>query len=571
MHSLRPKLIPPLLVLLLTVGAIASVWVLIQRTDTSRGEQLKVTAMTLSLSDLQSAPFNAEPNAGGDPARSLAEIRADESSIASSLTSHAQDRVAPRLLSSGRSQLAAIEPVVADIYRIAISRGGLSADGALTAVLQKRLTLRSQRLEMLLVRIERADAASAERTRSQAKLGAAAAMVLLLLAFAYFYFRATGAREAVERLARENESLLGVTRVEARTDALTGLGNRRALTGDLESAIGEPADEQELLLTMFDLDGFKQYNDSFGHAAGDALLKRLGGRLAEAGEQLGSAYRMGGDEFCMLARCAPEMAEQLLDDSVEALEEGGEGWHVSCSHGAVWIPSEAATESRALKLADERMYANKASRSSASRQATDVLLQVISEQDADLDRHSTRVSRLAEAVAEALACPQHEVRQIGLAATLHDVGKTAIPASILAKPGPLDEHEWEFVRRHPLIGERIALAAPALEHIAPLIRSSHERFDGHGYPDGLKGQSIPIGSRIIAVCDAFDAMSAGRPYRHAMSLETAVAELRRHSATQFDPTVVVALCEQLNAHQRALASASAAKPSLCLRAAVSMP
>jgi diguanylate cyclase (GGDEF)-like protein len=534
-----------LLVLLLTVGAIATVWVLIERTDASRGEQLQVAAMTLSLSDLQSAPFNAEPNAGGEPARILTESRADESSIASGLTVRSQNRVPPGLLRSGRSQLAAIEPVVADIYRIAIHKGGLSADGALTAVLQQRLTVRSQRLQILLVTVEQADASSAEHTRSQAKLGAAAAMLLLLLAFAYFYFRATGAREAVERLARENESLLGVTRVEARTDALTGLGNRRALTSDLAGVIADRSSERELLLTMFDLDGFKQYNDSFGHAAGDALLQRLGGRLADAAMHLGSAYRMGGDEFCMLARCAPEMAEQLLDDTVAALEEGGEGWHVSCSHGAVWIPSEAATESRALKLADERMYANKASRSSASRQATDVLLQVISEQDADLDRHSTRVSRLAEAVAEALACPQHEVQQIGLAATLHDVGKTAIPASILAKPGPLDEREWEFVRRHPLIGERIALAAPSLEHIAPLIRSSHERFDGHGYPDRLQGQSIPIGSRIIAVCDAFDAMSAGRPYRRALSFEATVAELTRHSATQFDPAVVAALCEQL--------------------------
>jgi diguanylate cyclase (GGDEF)-like protein len=545
MRSLRPKLIPPLLVLMLTVGAIIAVWALIQRIDTGRGEQLKVAVMTLSLSDLQSAPFNAEPSAGGDPARSLAEIRADESSIAEGLRARTQNTVSPRLLIQGRSQLTAIEPVVAQIYRIAIHKGGLSAQGGVIASLQKRLTSRSGSLTATLAAIGYADADSAEDARAQAKLGASVAMGLLLLAFAFFYFRAIGAREAVERLARQNESLLGVSRVEARTDALTGLGNRRALTSELKRAMAEDSHERELLLTMFDLDGFKQYNDTFGHAAGDALLQRLGGRLKETSVRLGSAYRMGGDEFCMLARCGPEMAEQLLNESVAALEEGGEGWHVGCSHGAVWIPSEAASESRALKLADERMYTNKASRSSASRQATDVLLQVITEQDGDLDHHSTSVSRLAEAVAELLACPRHEVQQIGLAATLHDVGKTAIPASILAKPGPLDEKEWEFVHRHPLIGERIALAAPSLAHIAPLIRSSHERLDGHGYPDGLQGHSIPLGSRIIAVCDAFDAMTSGRPYRDALTAEAAVAELERHSATQFDPEVVAALCEQL--------------------------
>jgi diguanylate cyclase (GGDEF)-like protein len=399
MRSLRPKLIPPVLVLLLTVGAIAAVWALIQRIDTSRGEQLRVSVLTLSLSDLQSAPFNAEPNAGGDPAHSLLEIRADESSLASGLTQRTQNMAEPRLLREGRSQLAAIEPVVARIYRIASHKGGLSGQGANVASLQKRLTFRSRSLRATLTEIKHADAHSAEDARTQAKLGAAAAMMMLLLAFAYFYFRATGAREAVERLARQNESLLGVSRVEARTDALTGLGNRRALTSDLASAIADHSSERELLLMMFDLDSFKQYNDTFGHAAGDALLRRLGGRLAEASAQLGSAYRMGGDEFCMLARCAPEMAEQLLDDSVSALEQSGEGWHVGCSHGAVWIPSEADTESRALKLADERMYANKASRSSASRQATDVLLQVIAEQDADLDRHSTGVDGDTEGTA----------------------------------------------------------------------------------------------------------------------------------------------------------------------------
>ena len=129
------------------------------------------------------------------------------------------------------------------------------------------------------------------------------------------------------------------------------------------------------------------------------------------------------------------------------------------------------------------------------------------------------------------------------AAELHDVGKVAIPDAILNKPGPLDPLEWEFIRRHTLIGERIIAAAPALGPVAALVRSSHERWDGAGYPDKLTEQQIPVGSRIVAVADAFDAMTAERPYNAAMTPELALSELRRCAGTQFDPVVVDAFCE----------------------------
>lgn len=227
--------------------------------------------------------------------------------------------------------------------------------------------------------------------------------------------RSATAREIVERLAHEKDALLGVTRIEARTDALTGLGNRRALTSDLAAAIKQPFGAGELLLSVFDLDGFKLYNDTFGHATGDSLLQRLGARLAaSAAKHSGSAYRMGGDEFCVLGHATPESAERLLSDTLAALEEGGESWHVSCSHGAAWIPSEAVTETQAMKLADGRMYANKASRSSASRQVADALLQVVTEQSGLLDEHVERVSNLSGALAEALGESAYEVMRIRL-------------------------------------------------------------------------------------------------------------------------------------------------------------
>ena len=497
--------------------------------------------MKISLDGLQTAPFNADPAAGGSPTATLARIQFDEASISRGLTARSQAGVATSLLGAGRSELAAIEPVVMTIYRIAVGKGGVVGGGLRITQLQGKMVVDAQALSGVLAKIDLADAARAATARTQTKLGAAAALLLLLAAFAYFYVRSAAAAEAVKRLAREKQALLTVSRVEARTDALTHLGNRRALASHLANAFTAPRESRELLFAMFDLDGFKQYNDTFGHSAGDALLQRLGGRLADAAKaHAGAAYRMGGDEFCVLARVGAESAEKLLNDTVTALQDSGDGWHVGCSQGAVWIPSEAATESQALKLADERMYANKADRSSASQQVSDALLQVITEQSVTLDDHVERVSELAGATAEALGEPEQEVMRIRLAARLHDVGKTAIPASILDKPGPLNEHEWEFVHRHPLIGERIVLAAPALAATAALIRSSHERIDGEGYPDGLAGDDLPLGSRIIAVCDAFDAMTSDRPYQHAISTDAALEELTRHAGTQFDAKVVAA-------------------------------
>jgi two-component system, cell cycle response regulator len=151
------------------------------------------------------------------------------------------------------------------------------------------------------------------------------------------------------------------------------------------------------------------------------------------------------------------------------------------------------------------------------------------------------VAVLAEEVARGLGLAPHVVEQVHQAAQLHDVGKIAIPDAILHKPGPLDADDWNFIQRHTTIGERIVNAAPALAQVAVLVRSTHERYDGGGYPDGLTGEAIPIGARIIFACDAFDAMIGDRPYRLGMTVHDALEELRRCSGTQFDPEVVAAL------------------------------
>jgi diguanylate cyclase (GGDEF)-like protein len=326
--------------------------------------------------------------------------------------------------------------------------------------------------------------------------------------------------------------------IASETDSLTGLGNRRKLMADLQeiSSSGQPA-----VLVILDLDGFKSYNDTFGHPAGDSLLARIGTRLQQVLDDDGRAYRLGGDEFCSIWHGEETNRATAEAVSAAAMCERGEGFSITAAYGAVAIPKEASTAEAALQAADVRMYSHKhGSRSSSSIQSRDVLLQALAELRPELAPHVQAVTVLAEDVGRRLGLAPHVIEQVRQAAQLHDIGKIAMPSAILDKPGPLDAEERDYIRRHTTIGERIINAAPALAEVAVLVRSSHERYDGDGYPDGLSGDAIPIGSRIISVCDAFDAMTSDRPYRLAMTPEDALAELQRCSGAQFDPAVVVA-------------------------------
>jgi diguanylate cyclase (GGDEF)-like protein len=338
----------------------------------------------------------------------------------------------------------------------------------------------------------------------------------------------------------DNVQMLQASRRDALTDGLTGLRNRRALMSDLEQAlaVGDP-----VALGLFDLDGFKHYNDSFGHAAGDALLARLGKALERTLGDRGRAYRLGGDEFCVIADVRDGAVAATIARAGAALTERGEAFTVGCSYGSILLPHEAAMAADALRIADQRMYVEKQhGRPSALSQSKDVLVKALSERHPTLEPHMCAVAGLADAVARRLGLPDAQVAEIRLAAELHDVGKVAVPERILDKPGPLDDQEWQFMRRHTLIGERIVGAAPALANVARIVRSSHERIDGGGYPDGLCGVQIPVAARIVFACDAFEAMTSDRPYSAATPVAGAVAELRRCSGSQFDPVVVDALC-----------------------------
>ena len=344
----------------------------------------------------------------------------------------------------------------------------------------------------------------------------------------------------------QNRRLVRAASLQALTDPVTGLGNHRALTGDLKTALDTTSRERRVLLALYDLNGFKDYNDRFGHPAGDALLARLGTRLRDVAAPAARAYRMGGDEFCVLAIVDAGVEHGLLlARAHQALTEQGDGFTVGAAGGHVVAEPGGTTASAVLRTADGRMYASKRSaRSSSLQQAADVLAAAAREREPGA-LGDDRIARLAERTARELGMDEEGAAHVHHAARLHDVGKLAVPAEILAKPGPLDAAELEFVRTHTLVGERIAGAAPALAPVARLIRSSHERWDGGGYPDGLAAEEIPLGARVVFAFDAFAAMTSDRAWRRAMRERDALAELVRNAGTQFDPAVVLALARAL--------------------------
>jgi diguanylate cyclase (GGDEF)-like protein len=322
------------------------------------------------------------------------------------------------------------------------------------------------------------------------------------------------------------------------TDSLTGLRARGALPAVAVQALQARG---SLFLGMFDLDGFMAYNAAFGHVAGDDLLRRLAARLRDLCGPTDRVFRMGGDEFCMVTY----ERERLLM-ARDALRDRGPGFEIGASLGIVKVPEEARDIDSAIMIADQRMYSVKPSRSlSVDYQVSQVLERALAERYSPLGRHSHKVCDLALRTARELGVTGEGLRSIEMASRLHDIGKLGISDSVLKKAGALDDEQWQHMRCHTIIGERIIAGAPSLEETARLVRSSHERFDGGGYPDGLSGDAIPLGARIILACDAYDAMTEDRDYRRAQTHEDACAELTRHAGTQFDPMVIRALLSVL--------------------------
>jgi diguanylate cyclase (GGDEF)-like protein len=326
-------------------------------------------------------------------------------------------------------------------------------------------------------------------------------------------------------------------------DELTGLPGPAELRSQLELRLAEPAAAHAGSLVLLTVEGLKRYNDSYGHACGDALIAWLAGKLVGAVGARGAAYRLRGGEFALLIDGEPHVLEEVVAAAESALSEVGDGFVIWCSHGEARLPEEARTAAEALKLVDRRAHSYR-SRPYAGLEAAERVA-LVDDPLGTLRHERARfdVAELAASVGRQLGLGVEALEQLEVAAQLRDVGNMAIPAAVLGRPGRITAPEWRFVGLHTLVGERLLAANFGMEAVATLVRSSHERWDGQGYPDGLSGAEIPLGSRVVFVCSAFQDMTSERPHRKSLSANEALAELKAGAGSQFDPSVVEAFAE----------------------------
>lgn len=354
---------------------------------------------------------------------------------------------------------------------------------------------------------------------------------------------------------------------DAHTDSLTGLGNHRSYQSRLREALERAQDEDgEVSLCLIDVDEFKGVNDRFGHPLGDQILVELA-RLFVEGRDDVDAFRFGGDEFALLLEEDEEDAYRFVEGLHERIGATEFPHHrpVTISVGVASFPLNASSAEELQKVADGALYwakrhgknrscvyspsvvriyspnelAEMAERQARLR-AAENLIKVVDSKDTYTGEHSQAVASLTEAIANELGLPEDEVQQLTLAGLLHDLGKIAIPDTILKKPGPLDPDEARLVQAHVRFGHSL-LEGLGIDPVDTWVLHHHENWDGSGYPDGLSGEDIPFGSRVILVADAFDAITTDRSYREASSLTEALVEIYRGAGKQFDPEVVAAL------------------------------
>lgn len=334
---------------------------------------------------------------------------------------------------------------------------------------------------------------------------------------------------------RENTRLLSTASSAAVTDPLTGLPNRRALACDLDRLLGDATPERPLVLALFDLNGFKTYNDRFGHPAGDALLRRLGARLRAVAGPGVATYRLGGDEFALVTDSLPAETLELVDRAASALSEQAEGFAVTASFGAVTVPEEADTVADAFRIADARLYTRKAWHYATHDQPQDELLRVLEARDPERMPVRLLASRIAGLLGCAHGLSEVERADVTRATLLRDVGTLAVPDDICRARRPLTPAETDLLHQHPVIGERVLSTIPALRPLAPILRASHEHWDGSGYPDGRRADAIPLPARIaaLAIAYAHHRVADGLPHEEAVG--------RIAHTPWYDPSLVALL------------------------------
>lgn len=373
-------------------------------------------------------------------------------------------------------------------------------------------------------------------------------------------------------VAVDNARLFEKTSRLSITDELTGLYNHRHFSELLQAEIARTERYGDSLsLIMLDLDGFKEYNDRFGHVSGDTALKVFGQTLRSALRKTDLTFRYGGDEFAIIlpaadAARARNAVERVKSKWLQTVKEQRQiiQTFLGFSAGIAQFPENAETADVLTLLADTALYYSKRQgryictlvsemgiieadiQSPTTLDQVQALLSTADARSPQTYDHSRRVAAISEIIGKSLGLPEAELAELNVAALLHDTGKVAIEESILNKTGELTEDEWLVIRKHPAEGARIAACVPGATAAIPIIRHHHERYDGTGYPEGLKSEAIPLGARIVAVADAYSTMTAGRPDKSAISDEEALEELKRHSGTQFDPHLVQVFGETTN-------------------------
>ncbi len=355
----------------------------------------------------------------------------------------------------------------------------------------------------------------------------------------------------------------------ARRDPLTGLLNRRGFQEAFDVEIERARrTEQALSVIVGDLDHFKEINDEFGHAAGDEVLRAVGDALSSGKRSWDAAARVGGEEFAILAPDTDEHGAYILAERIRGAVELSSGRQgrggVTASFGIASFPVHGQTAASLLQAGDQALYAAKRlgrnrtvissaevpgilARAPRGREEAHVelatllsLAEALDVRDSGSSTHCQRVGRYSELIARELGLAPDSVERVRIAGILHDVGRVGVPDELLAKAGPLDEEEWHWVRSHPEIGARM-LQTTDFGDIGDWIHAHHERPDGTGYPDGRDAAEVPLEAAILGVADAYEAMTAVRPYRPPLDPQAASDELRRGAGRQFDERVVEAL------------------------------